>query len=1100
MYKRFLFLICFSVVSVSFLMGGDIPDFHSAKQGKIGWSDPETIRKEPIVSFYEKFCVPPPGYGEVPFYWFTGDKLTKERLRWQLDFLCGKTLPGVPPEQLPTDYPLPHIQGIQINAAHAKGSIDGKPYGLFGNSYPLDPPLFTPEFWNLWAWLVEEADQRGIGIGISDYTLAWPGQGFVVDEVLADPNRQGKKLMMKKTRLAKNTATNPIDSVQNEIITIDYPQSNDPESINRYVFYWQTQPKSIDPMDEKTGKLIVDRFFGESERHTPEQFRRSLNYYFQDELHLGIDGLIWTPRFAEEFQKRKGYDIRPKLPHLFEQIDDTTPKIRLDYHDVKIILSEEGYFKPVGTWHSERGLLYGCDQMGRGQRPMEYGDYFRTIRWYSAPGHDTPGSGADIIKGKVSSSISHLYGAPRVWLEGYHSAGWGMTLENLTRTTNENYAVGCNLLCLHGLYYTTYGGFWEWAPPCYHFRMPYWRHAGVWLRYFERLSFLLSQGNHVADVAIIYPVEQGAAGFDCDHSTKIAFELGRKIYRNGIDFDFIDGQSIARSTIGNKTLNVAGESYRVLVLPAMKALRWDAIEKIREFHRQGGIVIALECLLEASDRIGSNDPELQKIMREIFIDGKGILLTSENKNLSSNNKNNTNKNNNNRFIGEPRSYDGGFKGRWVWSEKPSQNVAFKTVWNYGNRRAKIRFHADNEGVLFINGQQVGTTSDYEKGWNGEIKLNNGDVIVAECRDSDQPGKQTAGFFFAAVVDGKTVLSGETFLCSAKKEVHNNDLWRRSASLETLETVSQRFVHEYHITGVRGQMLQNEVDFSVSVNKIISENFVRDFEVDGGAWVLHRRIPTAEGNVDVYFVQHAAKDSQAIFRASGEVQLWDAWNGQAAKLIETQSLEDGRTQVRLPLDAQEGRIIVFLPKGKFDSKIPVYRRYVNMDSPRVIDGDWDFELVPTLDNTFGDFRLPVKKNPFDDSFLLGAEARRFKVFQKTADFSGKDFIDPNFDDSNCPTVTYGFGNQMFLYHLKSGENNQEQEIESILLNGNNPMTIGKVQRQPYRFSWRWGVEGNPGDQRGYHGLKQIVSDDFLIVPEGTSYFTASLFVEKTTPVF
>ncbi|MDR1492398.1 MAG: hypothetical protein LBT05_06740 [Planctomycetaceae bacterium] len=1087
MYKRFLFLLCFSVISVSFLKGGDIPDFHSVKQGKIGWSDPETIRKEPIVSLYEKFCVPPPGYGEVPFYWFTGDKLTKERLRWQLDFLCGKTLPGVSPEQLPTDYPLPRIQGIQVNAAHAKGSIDGKSYGLFGNSYPLDPPLFTPEFWNLWAWLVEESDQRGIGVGISDYTLAWPGQGFVVDEVLADPARQGKKLLMKKTRLTKKTATNSDDSVQNEIITIDVPQPDDSESIDRYVFYWKTQPKSIDPMDEKTGTLIADRFFGESERHVPEQFRRSLNYYFQDELLLGIDGLIWTPRFAEEFQKRKGYDIRPKLPHLFEQIDDTTPKIRLDYHDVKIALSEEGYFKPVGTWHSERGLLYGCDQMGRGQNPMEYGDYFRTIRWYSAPGHDTPGSGADIIKGKVSSSISHLYGAPRVWLEGYHSAGWGMTLENLTRTTNENYAVGCNLLCLHGLYYTTYGGFWEWAPPCYHFRMPYWRHAGIWLRYFERLSFLLSQGNHVADVAIVYPAEQGAAGFDCNHSTKIAFDLGRKIYRNGIDFDFIDGQSIARSAIGEKTLNVAGESYRVLILPAMKALRWDAVEKIREFHRQGGIVIALECLLEASDRIGANDPKLQEIMHEIFIDGKGILLASENKT-------------NHRFVGEPRSYDGGFKGRWVWSEKPSQNAAFKAIWNYGKCRAKIRFHADNEGTLFVNGQQIASASDYEKGWNGEMNLNNGDVIVAECHDNDQPGKRTAGFFFAAVVDGQTVLNSETFLCSTKNEVFNNDRWRRSASLEILETVNQLFVHEYHITGVRGQLLQNSADFSVSVDKIISENLVRDFEVSGGAWVLHRRIPTAEGNVEVYFVQHAAKDSQAVFRASGDVQLWNAWTGQASKLTETKTLENGRTQVRLPLDVQEGRIIAFLPKGKSDTTIPVYKRYVNEGTPRVIDGDWDFELVPTLDNAFGDFRLPVKKNPFDQSSMLGAEARRFKVFQKNADFSGKDFIDPHFDDSACPSATFGYGNQMFLYNLKNGETDQEQKLESELLSGNHPIVIGKTSRQLYRFSWRWGVEGEPGDQHGYHGLKKIVSDYFLIVPEGVNYFAASLFVEKNTPVF
>ena len=34
-------------------------------------------------------------------------------------------------------------------------------------------------------------------------------------------------------------------------------------------------------------------------------------------------------------------------------------------------------------------------------------------------------------------------------------------------------------------------------------------------------------------------------------------------------------------------------------------------------------------------------------------------------------------------------------------------------------------------------------------------------------------------------------------------------------------------------------------------------------------------------------------------------------------------------------------------------------------------------------------------------------------------------------------------------------------------------------QVYEFSWRWGVEGDPGDQ-GYHGLKEKVDDNFIVV--------------------
>lgn len=1086
------FIGVFIVVSIYsvFLFADPLPDFQSARQAKtgypVGYPDHESLKKEPISSLEAQFRTPPRGYGEVPFHWFTGDKLTKERLAWQLDFLSGKTLPGVKTNDLPRDYPLPRIEGIQVNAAHAKGSLDGKTYGLFGNSYPLDPPLFSPEFWELWSWLAGECDSRGLGVGISDYTLAWPGQGFIVDEVISDPGRQGKQLKMKKNRIPVDSKTNE-KSEANEIARARYPVEEDAKQVDEYVFYWEHNPKSIDPMDVEAGEQIADRFFGETERRVPERYRKALNYYFQDELHLGIDGLIWTPRFAVEFEKRKGYDIRRELAHLFQWIDDKTPKIRLDYHDVKVSLTEEGYFQPVCRWHNERGLLYGCDQMSRGLNPMEYGDYFRTIRWFSAPGHDTPGSGADIIKGKVSSSVSHLYGAPRVWLEGYHSAGWGMTLENLTRTTNENYAVGCNLLCLHGLYYTTHGGFWEWAPPCYHFRMPYWRHTGVWLQYFERLSFLLSQGVHVADVAIVYPVEQGAAGYDVGHSTRLAFDLGRNIYRNGIDFDFIDGQSVARSTVENGSMNVAGESFRVLILPAMKALRWDAVEKIREFHQAGGVVIALECVPEASDRIGANDPELERIMKEVFEDGNGILLSNE-------------KSEQPEF--GPRRYEDGSEGRWVWSDKTAQDVAFKAVWKQGKKRTKIRFHVDNRGELYLNGKQLCSKVDYEKGWTGEVGLADGDVIVARCHDDDKPGGRTAGFFFAAVVDGKTVLSSDDFLCSIRREDRDGEAWRRSASTDKLEKVSQRFVHEFHVTGIRGQALSGgkPVDFAARVEKIVSEKIVRDFKVDGGAWVLHRRIETADGHAEVYFVQHAAKNAWATFRASGEVRFWDAWNGTASKIVETEKLDGDRTRVRLPLNEEEGRLIVFLPKNAKSDDIPVYRRYVEDDSPKEIEGLWESEPVSTMDNTFGDFRLPVEKNPFDGSYMLGPEARRFKVFRAKSDPANERFAAPDFDDSKWWTSTCSFGPQLVMYNTETAKSPEElARIESELFAGFRPEPLDLFSRRIYEFSWRWGVEGDPGDQRGYHGLKEIVSDDFLVVPKGTTYFHGSVFLDENSTV-
>ena len=186
--------------------------------------------------------------------------------------------------------------------------------------------------------------------------------------------------------------------------------------------------------------------------------------------------------------------------------------------------------------------------------------------------------------------------------------------------TRENYLYGCTLLNLHGLYYSTYGSHWEWAPPCYHFRMPYWEHMDVFLKYFERLSYLLSQGHLVADVAVVYPVAPYEAEMNGDKSKETAFALAQRLMRAGINFEFIDNDSLARAVVedGRLVVKAAGASYQALILPNMDAVRWPTIEKAAAFAEAGGKVYAVGSLPSASDRAGRDDPELEAMNEQAF--------------------------------------------------------------------------------------------------------------------------------------------------------------------------------------------------------------------------------------------------------------------------------------------------------------------------------------------------------------------------------------------------------------------------------------------------------------------------------------------------
>jgi hypothetical protein len=493
------------------------------------------------------FVRPPRGYGNVAFFWWLGDPLTKERLLFHLERLTNKG-----------------ITGLQINYAHTdKGGLS---YGL---SMPSDPPLFSPAWWELVRWFAAEAAKRGMSISLSDYTLGL-GQGWAMDSAVAErPELVGSELRQETRAAAGGAELNwtlpegwlAVTAVEG---AADKPAIRNPIDLRTFVrdgrLAWRAPAgewrvvaviakrvvPSLDPTHPESGRTYIRHFFEPFETNLPGQAGKALNFFFSDELDFRLPGLIWNDRLAEAFKARKGYDLRPELAGLFVDVGPRTPKLRLDYNDVRVALAEEGFFKPVYDWHEARGMIYGCDHGGRGLDVAEFGDYFRTQRWNQGPGCDQPALEKNLIKAKVAASIAHLYERPRVWLEGFHSSGWGTSSAALADAVFANYLMGHNLLSLHGLYYSTHGGWWEWAPPDNHWRMPYWAHLGGFMTTVERLSYLLSQGRHVCDTAIFYPVAPVEAGMDGAKAVETAFAAGRALYADGRDFDFIDFESVLR--------------------------------------------------------------------------------------------------------------------------------------------------------------------------------------------------------------------------------------------------------------------------------------------------------------------------------------------------------------------------------------------------------------------------------------------------------------------------------------------------------------------------------------------------------------------------
>jgi len=832
------------------------------------------------------FINPPKGYGEVPFYWWQGDTLTRERLLWQLDQLKDKGIPS-----------------LQINYSHRDSG--GVSYGL---SNPSKPALFTDAWWKLFKWFAAEAQKRGMTVSLSDYTLGI-GQGFAMDEAIKqNPELNGTMLkgytqiltgsgsirlpgnLLTLTAIKIKEDSSLIIETRKDLLplvksgTLRYNFGNESWKVTG-VLSEQLIP-SYDPMHPQSGKSYNHFFFDKFEQALPDKNSGALNFFFSDELNFRVGGNLWDSYFAAEFLKRKGYDVVPYLDALYVNIGSITPKIKLDYNDVIVSLSEENFFKPVYQWHEDRGLIFGCDHGGRGREVAEFGDYFRTQRWNQGPGSDQPRLSKDIIKAKVASSIAHLYNRPRVWLEGFHSSGWGTSSADVTDAIFGNFVAGYNLLSFHGLYYSTKGGWWEWAPPCNHFRMPYWQQIDPLMNCIQRLSYLLSQGYHNCDVAILYPVEPVIAEMDGEKSVNTAFETGEQLYNKGIDFDFIDFESLARSEVKNQELNVSGEKYKVLIVPSMKAIRSTSLKKMAEFKKGGGIIVNIGDKPLATEKTGDNDAEMIKLVEEVFSHSKNFI---------------------------------------------------------------------------------------------------------QCEDAK---------------------------------------------------------------GV-----------SLAISGKYTPNFKIMTELNARPYVMHRVI----GKRDVYALYNFQEGSKCFFKAKGNVQLWNPWNGETVSLSKFAVQTNEGTEVTLPLTFKEIQIIVFDPDNKEINKVLNENTIIKQIDPGT---SWEFELKPSLDNQWGDFQLPAKKE------MLGAQVRQLH-FNENINYTGGKLA---FDDS-WKTISCAFGTQFLKIGAISNIPSDEELMKLIPKNKTDEVTISdnKYKWEDYAFSWQQGVEGDPGHQ-GYHGLKGAMYDNFIRLGE------------------
>ncbi|URN06091.1 hypothetical protein LUW74_24115 [Actinomadura madurae] len=488
---------------------------------------------------------PPRAFSPAPIWWWSGERLDRRRLRGQLERFA---------------------EGGVYNLVILNLAPSGPMFGADAD----EPAFFTGAWWELLDGVCEDAADLGVSLWFYDQ-LGFSGADLQARLVRDVPEFAGRWL--------------------------------EPDG--------RTAPRGFDYLSADACAALLDRVHGEFERQMGHRLGTVIVGSFQDELPALP---TWTRGFAAEFAARRGYDLEPHLPSLWKGGDvlagDGAGRVRRDYHLTRAELAEEAFFRPLAAWHARHGLLHGCDQQdpARAGHPVDgvrlYADYARTHRWFGAPGSDHHGDA------RIHASLAHLYGRDRVWIEAFHSSGWGGTLEETFDWLLPWLRAGATLYNPHAAYYTTRGGWWEWAPPSTDWRQPYWAHHRVFADAVARLCAALSLGRHVCDVAVLLPTATAQAGTRLDGvepSAALAQETYRALVgdmawfqmvpgvldRLRVDADVIDDDSVQRATVTGGRLDVAGESYGTVLLPACTVLEGETARRLVALAERGGRVVSV---------------------------------------------------------------------------------------------------------------------------------------------------------------------------------------------------------------------------------------------------------------------------------------------------------------------------------------------------------------------------------------------------------------------------------------------------------------------------------------------------------------------------
>ena len=380
----------------------------------------------------------------------------------------------------------------------------------------------------------------------------------------------------------------------------------------------------INMIDRESASTQIEAVYEPHYKQYKDEFGKTIAGFFSDEPQFGnikevcFDAklgkpkmpLPWSDELQQMMEEKYGSEYVNYLPYLFEETEekDKQMQIRFDYMDFVSRLYQKNFSEQLGDWCRVHGVEYIGhvveDNGAHSRLGMGAAHYFRAMA-----GQDM--AGIDVIGGQV------VYGAPtqtrkqmteidgeffhyalgkmgascgqldpkkkgRTMCELFGAYGWKFGVRDMKYLLDHLLVKGINYLVPHAFSMAEYPDID--CPPHFYARgnNPQFPYFAELMKYGNRMCRLLSNGLHVASVAVLYDGEADWAG---EHMPMQ--KVCRELLEHQLDFNIVSRDMLTHledynGKVENNVLHMNGMTFEALIVPYTEQIPADFVEFVKE--------------------------------------------------------------------------------------------------------------------------------------------------------------------------------------------------------------------------------------------------------------------------------------------------------------------------------------------------------------------------------------------------------------------------------------------------------------------------------------------------------------------------------------